>query len=53
MPSSPDQRRAAAETVFARMRSAGVAIDEDPMVKTLIEEWINGWLGMPEVLERY
>jgi hypothetical protein len=53
MPSSPDQRRAAAETVFARMRSAGVAIDEDPMVKALIEEWVNGWLAMPEVLERY
>jgi hypothetical protein len=35
------------------MRSVGVAIDEDPMVKTLIEEWITGRLGMPEVLERY
>ncbi|MGO4569693.1 hypothetical protein AB4Z52_32810 [Rhizobium sp. 2YAF20] len=53
MPSSPDQRRAAAETVFARMRSTGVPIDEDPMVTALIEEWINGWLGMPEVLARY
>jgi hypothetical protein len=53
MPSIPDQRRAAAETVFARMRSAGVSLDEDPMVKALIEEWINGRLGMPEMLERY
>jgi hypothetical protein len=53
MPSSPDQRRAASETVVARMRSAGIAIDEDPMVKGLIEEWINGWLGMPDVLDRY
>jgi hypothetical protein len=53
MPSSPDQRRAAAETVLARMRSAGIAIDGDPMVKGLIEEWVNGWLGMPEVLDRY
>jgi hypothetical protein len=53
MSSSPDQRRAAAETVLARMRSAGIVFDDDPMVKGLIEEWINGWLDMPDVLDRY
>jgi hypothetical protein len=53
MSSSPDQRRAAAEAVLARMRSAGIVFDDDPMVKGLIEEWINGWLDMPDVLDRY
>jgi hypothetical protein len=53
MPSSPDQRCAAAEAILAKMRSVGIALYDDPAVGDFIDEWINGRLGMPEVLERY
>ena len=53
MPSSLEQRCAASEAVVAKMRSAGVTLDDDPAVGDLIDQWINGQLAMADVLREY
>jgi hypothetical protein len=53
MSTDPATRRAIADRAINRAKSRGAPIDEDPIVRALLDAWISGDIDMRTMRERY
>lgn len=53
MSTDPETRRAIADRAINRAKSRGMPIDEDPIVRALLDAWISGDIDMRTMRERY
>lgn len=52
-PMTPDSRRKLVERIFEKARARGETIENDPLFRGWIEQWIDGEIDLADLRERY